>query len=139
MSVKLQSRAYAAIALSLSLTLYAVWLYFSIAAAPPPGLGDYYGVAAVVERFRSASAAVPPGTRLGYLTDLPADNSERLTIWTATRYAMAPALLEPDTGSARLVLGDLRRPGESAQLIARNGLRIERDFGNGVFLLRRAE
>ena len=135
--MRLHYRAYAAIALAVCLCLYAISIYFRRAVAAIPGHGDYYGAAIAVERFRGVRAALTPGTVLGYVTDLPPDNPMRQTVWATARYAIAPAVLAREPGDLPLLLGDLKRTGNAAEFLTRSGLRIERDFGRGVLLLRR--
>ena len=102
------------------------------------GAQDAYAVGYALDRFGSLAGALPPGTAVGYLTDIPAEVPERATFFSTTRYAVAPLLLQDLTGLP-LVVGDFKRPEDVQAIVARQGLSVERDLGNGAYLLRRGQ
>ena len=79
---------------------------------------------------------MPAGAILGYLTDVPAEDNLAATMFFSAQYALAPRLLQKGD-SFDAALGDFTRPGDFAALGRQHGLRLERDFGNGVALFRR--
>lgn len=95
---------------------------------------DPYMIRAAAERFAGLRQAIPANAVLGYVTD--ADPGTLATvIFDTAQYSLAPRLLE-DGVHRDLVLGNFTRPGDFQAFGARFGLRLERDFGNGVILYR---
>lgn len=97
---------------------------------------DPYRIADQATRLAEFRSAVPPDAILGYLTDVPAENTLNASMFFAAQYQLAPRLLQKDQ-SHDLVLGNFTRPAEFASLGRQHGLRIERDFGNGILLFRK--
>jgi hypothetical protein len=97
---------------------------------------DPYRIADQATRLADFRTAVPPDAILGYLTDVPADNTLNASMFFAAQYQLAPRLLQKDQ-SHDLVLGNFARPADFASLGQQHGLRIERDFGNGILLFRK--
>ncbi len=92
-----------------------------------------------VARLEPIVAAIPPGPRVGYVTDAGAAGVNGATGFLIATYAIAPRLLV-DVKYAKPgdpVLGAYARPGEIPASAARNGLVVERDFGSGLVLLRK--
>lgn len=73
---------------------------------------------------------VPADAVLGYVTDGEASAAIKVA-----QYSLAPRLLDAGANHS-LVLGEFSRPEEYARLSQPLGLRVERDFGNGVVLFR---
>jgi hypothetical protein len=93
-------------------------------------VGDPYFVVGQGTRLAGLRALVPENAVVGYLSD-PGD--PRILM---SAYALAPRLIrlgaEPDW-----VVGDFARRTDFAALGRQYGLRVVRDFGNGVVLYRR--
>ena len=101
---------------------------------------DPYGVAAAEQRFAGALEILPGATRLGYISDLPFSDNAGVSAFLAAQYAVAPRALLPLEGSgAEWVVGNFGRAADFAALGARSGLRLVRDFGNGVVVYRRSK
>jgi serine/threonine protein kinase len=97
---------------------------------------DPFRIAEQEARFANLRAAVPTGAVLAYLTDRPAEDANAVSMFFAAQYHLAPRLLQK-TAAGALVLGNFTRPADLAAVGREHGLRIERDFGNGVVLFRR--
>jgi len=97
---------------------------------------DPYRVADQATRLAGIRDAVPANAVLGYLTDLPTEDTPATAMFFAAQYQLAPRLLQKDQ-SHELVLGNFTRPADFAALGRQHGLRLERDFGNGVVLFRK--
>ena len=97
---------------------------------------DPYRIADQGVRLADFRAAVPPNAVLGYLADVPFEDTLGQSMYFAAQYQLAPRVLER-TESADLVLGNFTRPADFAALGRAHGLRLERDFDNGVVLFRR--
>src|SRR5215831_5329046 len=97
---------------------------------------DPFRIGAQEIRFAKFRAAVPADATLGYLTDAVPEDPRAVPMFLAAQYNLAPRLLQKSTGYD-LVLGNFMRPADFAALGRQHGLRIERNFGNGVVLFRR--
>lgn len=97
---------------------------------------DPYLIGAQFERFDALRQSVPQDATLGYLTDTPLDSVLSVTMFDSAQYVMAPRILVRDP-SQFLVLGNFTRPADFRAAGRQHGLRLERDFGNGVVLFRR--
>jgi GT2 family glycosyltransferase len=93
------------------------------------------------DRFRELRPALPPVGRVGYVTDpeiKPAEglDAPRLAFkrYLLTQYALLPTIVLPDT-QAGLVVGNFEAA-EIPNTDATAGLRLVRDYGNGVMLFR---
>jgi hypothetical protein len=99
---------------------------------------DPYMIAAQAERFAALREQVPQNAVLGYLSDAEPGTMVASTIFGSAQYALAPRLVHAST-SDEWVLGNFTRPVDFERVGAINGLRVERDFGNGVVLYRKQE
>lgn len=101
---------------------------------------DDYQMEARLARYAAVPAALPDNVReVGYLTDAPygSGTGGQLLFFTA-QYALAPRLVVDKTDATEWVLGNFKQPpADWARAAAENRLRLERDLGNGVALLRR--
>lgn len=97
---------------------------------------DPYLIGAQFERFDALRQSVPQDATLGYLTDTPPESVLSVTMFDSAQYVMAPRILVRDP-SQFLVLGNFTRPADFQAAGRQHGLRLERDFGNGVVLFRR--
>jgi hypothetical protein len=73
---------------------------------------------------------------LGYLTDIPTEDILATSMFLAAQYELAPRILQK-SDAFDAVLGNFTRPADFASLGRQHGLRLDRDFGNGVVLFRR--
>ena len=97
---------------------------------------DPYQIATQAARFEQARASIPEDALLGYLTDLELGSVAASAIFNGAQYTLAPRILHQDT-VGDLVLGNFARPADFAALGRVHGLRVERDFQNGVVLFRK--
>lgn len=96
---------------------------------------DPYRIADQEARFAGLRAAVPENAVLGYLTDTPMEDTLGTSMFFAAQYHLAPRLLQK-TQWHDLVLGNFAKPADFASFGKQRGLRLDRDFGNGVVLFR---
>jgi hypothetical protein len=73
-------------------------------------------------------------TRIGYVTDIPEGDSNWLTWFFRTQYALAPILID-DSTEPSLVIANLRDPSSIAHILRDTHLSLLSDYGNGVILL----
>jgi hypothetical protein len=87
-------------------------------------------------RFAPLARAIPEGGVAGYLSDLDPSLPAATAEYYLAEYFLAPAVIENSTRPA-LVIANLHRP-PPAGYFEGLGFRIERDFGSGLYLLRKA-
>ena len=124
------------IAAATLLSLWGVVEYFGFESAYQRESRDPYRIAAQTARLEGVRAALPENAVLGYLTDLEPGSIAASTAFNAAQYALAPRILERGATQAQ-VLGNFSRPADFAALGRQQGLRLERDFQNGVVLFRK--
>jgi hypothetical protein len=97
---------------------------------------DPYRVADQFTRLAAFSSAVPADATVGYINDLEFGNITADAMFQSAQYVLSPRILRkgPD---AEVVLGNFTRPADFGAFGGERGLRLERDFGNGVALFRR--
>jgi len=102
--------------------------------------GDPYAIQRQIDRLRPVLQELPPSAKVGYLSDLDTADTRGLLAFDAARYALAPRLLAPAAGvdPGGLVLGNFSAPRDFSEAGARAGLTLQKDFGNGVVLYRKA-
>lgn len=130
--------ALAAVVLAVLLALFGALNYYGFLGAYSSAYTDPYQVGAQETRLQELLAAVPPGARLGYVSDLPAGNQESAAFDVA-RYVVAPHLLVEAGGAATAewVIGNFTHPESAAGVGAARNLRLFNDYGNGIVLFRR--
>ena len=91
-------------------------------------------------RYNEVRKHLPSHGILGYVSD-PKENNEDRFAWAFTQYSLAPLLVidrsvNPKGLDYPIVIGNFHRaiPGDDRM----RGLSFVRDFGNGVYLLRKA-
>jgi hypothetical protein len=118
------------------LCLWGAIAYFGFEAVFNQQNRDPYQTAAQAARLADLRAALPQDAVLGYLTDLEPGSVAASASFNIAQYALAPRLLRQDAEQPEL-FGNFSRPADFAAVGRRHGLRIERDFGAGVVLLRK--
>jgi hypothetical protein len=99
--------------------------------------GDPYGFARQQRRFAGLAAAVGTADTLGYLS-VPLDNPTWDLMYNHAVYALAPRLVAWNPKSPpRYVVGNFPGPVNLEELARTQGLRVIKDFGDGVVLFER--
>jgi hypothetical protein len=130
------AKSTAGVLLAATLSLWGAVQYWDAESAYQRQSPDPYRIADQTARFAEFRAAVPANAILGYLTDVPAEDTLATSMFLAAQYTLAPRLLQKGD-SFDAVLGNFTRPGDFTSLGRQHGLRLENDFGNGVVLFRR--
>ena len=118
--------------------LLAIWgavQYFGLEANYRQKSRELYQLVNQTERLNEARAIIPEDAVIGYLTDLE-PGVVASSIFNITQYALAPRLLEQYTNQ-NLAIGNFSRPLDYAGTGRQHGLRVERDFQNGIILYRK--
>jgi hypothetical protein len=97
---------------------------------------DPYLIAGQHERFAGARPIIPPNAIAGYITDLEPGTVLWGAAFNGAQYVLAPRLLEEGV-KRDWVLVNYAQPADFNSIAQQNGLRIERDFGNGVLVMRK--
>jgi hypothetical protein len=132
-------RAQAGIAIILLMSALAVCTiasYYSLVRGDAKGdTPDPGGIVMDEDRFTGIRAVLPPRGTVGYLSDT-GGRQENPKAYFLTQYFLAPVVIAPDTAH-ELVVANFASSSAIANLAASHGLGIEKDFSNGVALLRR--
>jgi hypothetical protein len=127
--------AYAAVSL---LSLYDVRQFFRWTTIQAAQHGDPYGFTRQQQRFSGVAAAVGTADTLGYLS-LPLNNPNWDLMYNHAVYALAPRLVAWNaTPRLRFVVGNFAGPVNLKELERVYGLRVVKNFGDGVVLFERA-
>lgn len=107
--------------------------YTLLVSPPEPGLD----VTGFEKRFAPLREALPQRGMVGYVSD-----SDFIGEFYLTQYTLAPVVVylypsgfATSTPRPTLVVGNFNSPASIPDVLARNGLMVKRDFGDGVLLL----
>jgi hypothetical protein len=136
-------RALAGIAIILLMCAFAICTMASYYSLVSRKVLDSGPITMDEERFTGIRAILPPRGTVGYLSDSGSVNTgdtsgsgQTTRAYYLTEYFLAPVVVAPDTAHD-LVVANFASRSAVATLAAANGLTVERDFLNGVALLRR--
>jgi len=88
------------------------------------------------QRFEALRKTLPSRGVVGYVSDRE-NEADSVRGYYRTQYYLAPLVVASDPGR-ELVVANLSSPSIVAAFAAAHGLRVTKDFGNGVALLRSA-
>jgi hypothetical protein len=115
------------------LCLWGSFAYYQFESAYQQQYPDPYQISAQFVRLAPVQAVVPQNAVLGYLTDAPPGSIVDSALLAGAEYALAPRLVIRDTAH-EWVLGNFTRQADFGAVGKSAGLRLQRDFGNGVVL-----
>jgi len=97
-------------------------------------------VSFVEAAFADLNTAIPNGAVLGYVSDLQPEFSfpAGALQLVVSRYCLAPVLVK-DTPEQEFVVGKFFDPRQATKVIREHNLRLVRNYGRGVVLLKHAE
>lgn len=130
------ARAQGAIAIVLLMAALAVCTLASYYSLVKCDSGIPSGIVMDENRFAGIRAMLPARGTIGYLSDTGGIGQDPRALYL-TQYFLAPVVVAADAGH-RLVVANFASRASIATFAAANGLTVERDFSNGVALLRRA-
>jgi len=119
------------LAVAAALSLYGTLAFYEDQTVRNQNMGDPYHIGDEVQRLAPLNREIPPGTLLGYITDV-----DRGQQFMAVQYAVAPRLLV-DAPLQDLVLGDFSRALDYAEFGRQHGLTLAKEFPLGAVLFRR--
>ncbi len=128
-------RARAGTAIILSMGALACWTLASYYSAVKTSVGDKSAIRMDENRFAGLRAALPARGTIGYLSDTGGIR-ENARAYYLTQYFLAPIVVAPDPAH-EFVVANLPSGSSIPGLPAVRGFTVERDFSNGVALLRR--
>ena len=126
----------AGIILAALLPVWGAWAYYREESAYQRKYPDAFGVQAQMTRFGAFRSVIPENAVLGYFSNAQPGSSLEQQMRLSAQYVLAPRLLQTGTAPA-LVLGNLTGAADVTALGRSRGLRVERNFGNGVVLYRK--
>lgn len=129
-------RVYAGVLAAAALSVFGAIAFFQFEGQYQEQYRDPYMVSAQFNRFAGLRAAIAENAVLGYLSDTNEASTTYQAMFNSARYVLAPRMIRPNLKSD-WVLGNFTRPADFAAVGKQRGLRLERDFGNGVVLFRR--
>lgn len=97
---------------------------------------DPYLIAAQHARFEGAKQMIPPDAIVGYITDLEPNSVSWSAAFNGAQYVLAPRLLEPGT-TRQWLIANFARPADFLAFAKSTGFHIEKDFGNGVVVMKK--
>ena len=130
------ARVKAGLGATVALSMWGAISYYGFEAEAGRQFRDPYRIGAQSRRLEDLRASLPEDAVLGYFTDLEPGSVAASSAFNAAQYVLAPRLLSREAGPTR-VLGNFSHPLDFAALGRERGLRLERDFGQGVILYSR--
>ena len=126
---------------SLAAVLLAVWgaiEFYGLERIWNTQFHDPYVIGAQQTRFAAVRDVMPADAISGYITDLEPNTIAWSAAFNGAQYVLAPRILEAGTNREWL-LTNFSKPGAAdVPAFAKvNSFRIERDLGQGVFVLRK--
>lgn len=137
---RMSTRAQVGILVAASLSLWGAVCFYRVEAVKQQP--DQFLVGFQIDRYKPLREVVPENAMVGYVTDVDVTGTDdnvafREMIYTGTQYALIPRIVRQGTGQP-WVIGDFTKRDylDSARKLP--GLAVERDFGRGVVLFRKA-
>jgi hypothetical protein len=129
------------LAASAVVALLAAWSMIGFYSSTEDAAGsnaDVYKIGEQPSRFRDLMYALPPGGIVGYVSDVPADQTLSAVLYSGLQYTLAPRLVTNQSVNPppEWVIGDFSKPLDVVQFGKAHGLTLVRDFGNGAVLYR---
>jgi hypothetical protein len=100
---------------------------------------DPWAITEQQDRLAALKSEIPPNSVLGYYSDVPFRDRRAGVAFFAVLYTLAPHLVvaDPVQPEPELVVGNFLRRPDLGRLEREQGLRLVKDYGRGVMLLRR--
>jgi hypothetical protein len=142
--VKGTGRESARVWISVRVVFWLLGLYATVAAVhgliervPAP---DPHRAKVRLDQFLPVREVLGSVERVGLVTEAGPEVSQLETAAESllAQYALAPVVIVPNPPGG-IFVGSFREPSIARRVCERLGLRVERDFGNGLYLLRRIE
>jgi hypothetical protein len=128
-------RARTGVAIILFMSALAVWTLAGYCAVTARDTAAPHEIVMDEGRFAGIRALLPLRGTVGYLSDT-GGRRENPKAYFLTQYFLAPVVVAPDTAH-ELVVANFAASSAISAVAASHGLGIEKDFSNGVALLRR--
>ena len=122
-----------------AVALLALWSLIGFYNATEDAVGpnaDVYKIGDQPARFQDLENALPATGIIGYVSDVPLNQTLGEVLYLGAEYTLAPRLVterRPKT-SAAWVIGDFSKPLDVVKFGKQRGLIFVKDFGNGAVL-----
>ncbi len=132
-------RIWAGIGLAGLLCAISVLAFYEKYAAEQQGKPDPWAIARQQKRFAALKAELPADSVLGYYSDVAFTDARSTVAFFAVLYTLAPNLVVDGSANPQpeIVVGNLSKSIDFEQLEREQGLKLVKDYGAGVVLLRR--
>jgi hypothetical protein len=124
-----------------AVALLALWSTIDFYGATEQAAGsgaDVYKIGDQAARFQDLMSALPATGIIGYVSDVPANQTLAAVLYSGARYALAPRLVtDENLQPGELVIGNFSKPLDLTQFGKDHGLALVKDFGNGAVLFRK--
>jgi hypothetical protein len=99
---------------------------------------DVYKIGDQAARFRDLASALPGTGIIGYVSDVPTNQTLGAVLYSSAQYTLAPRLVTDQRGKAppEWVIGNFSKPLDVVRFGTQRGLTLVKDFGNGAVLYR---
>jgi hypothetical protein len=132
-------RVWTGIVLAALLCFVASLAFFEQYSAEKRGAPDPWAIARQQRRFATMKSELPPNSVLGYYSDVLFTDRRSTVAFFAVLYTLAPHLVADDRVKPQpeMYVGNLSKRIDFDQLERESGLKLVKDYGAGVVLLRR--
>jgi hypothetical protein len=124
-----------------AVVLLALWSTINFYGATEEAAGanaDVYKIGEQAARFQDLMSALPATGIVGYVSDVPADQTLASVLYSGAQYTLAPRLVtDQRLQPGQLVIGNFSKPLDLVQFGKDHGLTVVKDFGNGAVLFRK--
>jgi hypothetical protein len=127
---------------TVAVALLAAWSMVGFYTATEEAAGanaDVYKIGDQASRFEDLVSALPASGIIGYISDVPGDQTLSAVLYGGLQYTLAPRLVTSQsvTPAPEWVIGDFSKPLDLVQFGKDHGLMLVKDFGNGAVLFRK--
>ena len=124
-----------------AVVLLALWSTINFYGATEEAAGanaDVYKIGEQAARFQDLISALPATGIVGYVSDVPANQTLAAVLYSGAQYTLAPRLVtDQRLPPGGLVIGNFSKPLDLVQFGKDHGLTLVKDFGNGAVLFRK--
>jgi hypothetical protein len=134
-----QARALIGAGAAAALALFACLIFYQYAAAYNRSNRDSFQISLETESLRPVDALIPRDATVGFLSDLPFEDTHGAALFFGAQYALAPRLLVDASSplQPKWVVGVFSQTFDPDRIAATHRLRVFRVVGPGVAVFQR--
>jgi len=120
------------------LAVWSVFGFYTITVEATGANADVYKIGDQAARFQDLVSTLPATGMVGYVSDVPGNQTLAAVLYSGAQYTLAPRLVtDQRMQPGEFVIGDFSKPLDLVQFGKDHGLTLVRDFGNGAVLYRK--